>query len=214
MEKNSFLDTNIIFHYSNYTNFSSNLTEKCYLFVKNKKGEFILCWAVLEELNKIIIKRNRMHKAVVEKVKNIEYSFENNPLISFRDIPNAKKLYEKFKNLNLKDVKKILESQRRSSELKIEKFLQFQVDGKVIPLNQINNELVNRIHDIIPNHADCKILASALQLQSKRDIFLFVTADGNDFDPNGYKYLEEDFKINYPEEGYKFPELFNLMFVD
>jgi len=53
-----------------------------------------------------------------------------------------------------------------------------------------------------------------LQLQSKRDIFLFVTADGNDFDPNGYEYLKEHFEINYPKEKYKFPELLNLMFTD
>ena len=68
--------------------------------------------------------------------------------------------------------------------------------------------MVNKIHDIISNHADCKILASALQLQKIREPFLFVTADGKDLAPNHYDFLKDHFKINYPKEGYLFPDTY------
>jgi len=56
MTPDNFLDTNIIFHYSNYTDMSSEVIKKCYFFVKNKSGNFILCWAVLKELDEIVKK--------------------------------------------------------------------------------------------------------------------------------------------------------------
>ena len=191
MGKDNFLDTNVIFHYSNYNDSSSNLLRKCYFFIINKLGNFILCEAVLKELNEIIKKRARVHKAVIEKIKNSKYSFEESSLLSKRDVPFVKQIYEKYKNKSEEEVERLLQIDRRYSELKIEKFLQINVDEKVVPLNQIKGDLVNKIHDIIPNHADSKILASAIQLQSQegKKLFLFVTADGKDLNPNGYEYL-------------------------
>jgi len=214
METDQFLDTNIVFNYSNYNDLSSNIIKKCYLFILNKNGKFLLCWAVLKELGEVIKKRARIHKEVLRKMQNPRFSFEESSLISKRDIPFTKQLYEKFKKRSVKEITNIFEDERRSSEIKIEKFIHTMVDERVIPIEQIDNELVNKIHDIIPNHADCKILASAIQLQDTREIFLFVTADAKDLDPNGYKYLKEHFEINYPNEKYKFPELLNLMFMD
>ncbi|GBE20316.1 MAG TPA: hypothetical protein ENG87_03280 [Candidatus Pacearchaeota archaeon] len=213
MKKDNFLDTNIIFNYSNYNDSSGNIVKKCYLFVVNKSGKFILCWAVLRELSEIIKKRARIHKEVLRKLQNSNYSFEESPLISKRDIPFIKQIYERFKYGNSEEVSNSLKLDRRLSEIKIEQFLKTKVDEKVIPINQINGDLVGKIHDIIPNHADCKILASALQLQQiKEKIFNFVTADGQDLDPNGYEYLKEHFEINCPKEKYIFPNLVNLMF--
>lgn len=212
MVKDNFLDTNIIFHYSNYTDYSSKIIKKCYLFITNKSGKFILCCAVLRELGEIIKKRARVHKAVIEKLKDNSYSFETSPLLYNRDIPFAKQLFEKFKSLTREKVESIFSEDRRISEIKIEKFLQTKVDEKVIPIEKIDNDLVSKIYNVIPNHADCKILASVLQYQKDKEIFLFVTADGKDLDPNGYSFLEEHFEINYSKEKWKFPELLNLMF--
>ncbi len=206
----SFLDTNIIFHYSNYTKFSSSIIEKCYVFITNKKTSFILCYAGLSELKKIIRDRSRLYKAVIEKVKNPNYSLEDSELISVRKTREAKKLYRKFKDQPVEKVRKILDNQRKKSELRIEKFIQFKIDEKVIPLEKIDNYLVNKIHDYINNHADCKILTSALQLQKERDLFLFVTAD-NDFAHNEYDFLKEQFDINYAKGNWKFPKLRNLL---
>jgi len=213
MVKNNFLDTNVIFNYSNYIQGGSkDIIKKCYLFIKDKQGKFILCGAVLEELSNIIVKRANIHKAVIRKIETEEFSFEN--LISKRDIPFAKKLYEKLRNQNIKKISIELAKERDLSEIAIQQFLKIQVDERALPLEQINNELVNKIHDIISNHADCKILASALQFQKDKDIFLFVTVDAKDLDPNGYDFLKEHFEINYSKEKYKFPELLNLMFVN
>ncbi len=213
MIKDNFLDTNVIFNYSNYINQSpSRIIKKCYLFIKNKKGRFILCGAVLEELSNIIIKRANLHKAVIKKIKDEDFSFDS--LLSNKDIPFAKKLYEKLKNKRIDVVSAELARERDLSDISIQKFLKIQVDERVIPIEQIYTNLVNKLHDIIPNHADCKILASAIQLQNIRETFLFVTADGRDLSPNGYDYLKEHFEINYPKENYKFPELLNLMFSD
>jgi len=214
MKKDSFLDTNIIFHYSNYTNLSSKIIKECYFFIKNKSGNFILCWTILKELNEIIKKRARLHRAIIEKIKDSSYSFEDSSLVSSRDVSYAKKLYVRLKDTPESKVEYIFNIERNTSELRIQKFLQFNVDERVIPINQIDGNLVSKIHEIISNHADCKILASAIQLQDTREIFLFVTADSKDLDPNGYKYLKEHLKINCPNEKYKFPELLNLMFTN
>jgi len=214
MGKDSFLDTNIIFSYSNYNEQSKEVAKKCYFYIINKKSKFIVCGAVLDELERIRKKRARIHIEVTKKIENPEYSLEESFLISKRDIPFAKQLYEKFKSYNSKEISNFFKLDRKHSEVKVDKFLHTIVDEKVIPLEQININLVSKIHDIIPNHADCKILASAIQLQGVRAVFLFVTADGKDLDPNGYEYLKEQFEIDYPREKYKFPELHNLMFID
>jgi predicted nucleic acid-binding protein len=214
MEKNSFLDTNVIFNYSNHHEQSKEIVRKCYLYISNKKGKFIICGAVLEELQEIIVKRARIHKAVIKKIAESNYSFEDDCLISKKDIPFAKQLYENLKSLKLEKASFELSKERDLSKTIIEKFLSVQIDERAIPIEQIDNELVNKIYDIIQNHADCKILASALQLQKDRELFLFVTADGKDLDPNGYDFLKDQFELNYPKEKYKFPDLLNLMFVN
>lgn len=217
MVKDTFLDTNVIFSYSNYhESLKDNLepiVRKCYLFIKNKRERFILCGAVLEELLEITLNRARIHKAVIEKIQNKDYSFENSFLVSKRDIPTAKKLYEQLKNKGIEDSAEHLSIERSLSETAIQKFLETGVDEKAIPLEQIENELIKRLHDIIPNHADCKILASALQLQKSRAIFLFVTSDKEDLSPNQYQFLKEHFEINYAKDKYVFPQLHNLMFM-
>lgn len=214
----SFFDTNVVVSYSNYhqelKGQVSPIIKKCYFYIANKQGRFIICGAVLEELNEVIKKRARIHKAVIDKIQNPNYSFENSPFISKKDVPFMKKLYERFKNGDIKRVADYFRLERRASEIAIQNFLETSVDEKVIPPEQIDNNLINQIHDIISNHADCKIIASAIQLQDSRDSFLFVTADSKDLDPNGYEFLKEHFRANYQKEKHKFPELLNLLFTN
>jgi hypothetical protein len=212
MVRDNFLDTNVIFNYSNYHEQSGDIVKKCYFYICNKPGKFLICGAVLEELSEIIKVRARIHSVVIKKIEDPDYSFENNSSITFRDIPFAKKLYEKFKNNNVEEVANNFRLERRLSEIAIQKFLETSIGEKVIPIEQIQTELVNKIHNVVSNHADCKILASALQLQKNREIFLFVTADGKDLSPNHYSFLRDQFDIDYPKENWIFPELFNLMF--
>lgn len=208
-----FLDTNIVYNYSNHSkNSSCKHIERCYFFIKDETKRFVLCYAVINELNELIKKRARIHKAVIEKINDNNYSFEDSPLISKRDIPYAKQLFVKLKSYDVKKAEKVFSEDRVLSEIKIDKFIQFKVFQKVIPLCEINQDLIDKIHTYINNHADCKILASALQFQKDKELFLFVTADKKDFSPNEYSFLEEQFKINHSKENWIFPKLKNLLF--
>ncbi len=93
-------------------------------------------------------------------------------------------------------------------EIRIDQFLKFKVDEKVILIDEIRNDLVSILHDLVDNYSDCRILASAIQEQEKRAIFLFVTKDREHFNPNAYDFIKEDPRF----EKYKFPELKNLYF--
>jgi len=213
MDKESFIDTNVIVHYANYQEDKSiDILNKCYSYVINKKGKFIICYMVIKELYRVMGQLSIIHKEVLMKVKNNNHSMKNNNNLSEKDLAFAEKIYSTYKQTEVKKLTEILSSEREIFEISIERFLKTQVDEKVIPIEQIQTELVNKIHDIILNHADCKILASALQLQKTRGLFLFVTADGKDLAPNHYDFLIDHFKINYPREKYIFPELLNLMF--
>lgn len=218
MVKDSFFDTNVIINYAKFTkNTKSLLIKKCYKYIKNKTGKFIICYFLEQELENVIKKNKVIHKEVAEKIKNPSYeigSFIEPSFLKSKDIAYAKKLYELKKHISLKVLSDSFLEDEAYLEVNIEKFLKTKVDEKVISIEQIEAGLVNKIHEIIHNHADCRILASALQLQETREIFLFVTADSKDLDPNGYEYLKEHFEINYPNEKYKFPELLNLLFTN
>jgi predicted nucleic acid-binding protein len=214
MIKDSFLDTNVIIHFANYQdNTGEEIVAKCYFYIVHKQGKFIVCYAVIKELFNVISKLGLIHKEVLKKIEEEDYSFKTKGALSKKDILFAEKLYFLNREKNKEEIKETFSSQRDIFEIEIEKFLKTNVDEKVIPIEQIDNKLVSKIYGIIPNHADSRILASALQLQEKKEkIFLFVTADAKDLDPNGYKFLKEQFEIDFPKEKYRFPELLNLMF--
>jgi len=218
MEKDNFFDTNVIFNYCKFTkNTKLGIIKKCYEYIKNKKGKFIICYFLKQELKNIVKKNKIFHKEIIEKVKDKSYKIGTSTESSFlrpKDIAYAIKTYELRKHISIEILANAFLEEETNLEIKIEVFFEKMVDEIVISLEQINVDLVNKLYDIIPNHADCKILASAIQLQGTRAIFLFVTADGKDLGPNGYDYLKEHFEINYPKEKWKFPELHNLMFVD
>jgi len=209
MEKDSFLDTNIIINYVNYQkNISEEIIKKCYFYIIDKKEKFIVCHAVIKELNNIMTKLSAVHKEVLKKLEDETYSLIESKNISTRDVPFAEKLYMQHKDLDISKTKETFASGRDIFEIEIDKFLKNKTDARVIPLEQVKIELVNIIHEIIKNYADCQILASALQYQEGKDLFLFVTADKKDLDPNGYEYLKDYGLL----KKYKFPELHNLMF--
>ena len=205
MEKDSFLDANVIINYANYqTDKSKEIVNKCHLYISNKQNKFIICY--------IITKLTIIHIEVLKKVENISYDLNKSKYLPVRYMPIAEKLYLAHKEVNENKLKELFASERDIFEIEIEKFLKNKVDVKVIPVEEIKADLVSAIRDIIENYADCQILASALQYQKDKDLFLLVTADKKDFSPNSYEYLKEHFNLNYSKENYKFPELLNLMF--
>ncbi len=204
-----FLDSCVIIHYSNYLDENSKkIIKKCFDFVESKKDKFILCYFALQEIYNFKKRRIKVHKEVIRKLQNPQYDFGKE--LDFRSISFAKQLYAAHKGKDIVKVSEYLKEQRRTSDYKIEQFLIKILDERAIPIQKIDSQLVNKINDIISNHADCKILASALQLQKERELFLFVTAD-DDFNENGYNYLVEHFEINHSNDGWKFPDLKNLL---
>lgn len=207
----NFIDSCVVIHYANYTGEKSKeLLKKCFKFIQKKEGKFIICYASLRELRNYKTKIRKIHRAVINKLRNKEYKFSND--LDFRSVSKAKQLYVLLRNRNPFEATSHLNEQRINSMIKIDRFLEIILDEKVIPIEKINDELVNKIHDYIDkNHADCKILASALQLQKERSLLLFVTAD-KDFFPNEYDFLKGQFEINYSKEDWKFPKLKNFLF--
>ena len=213
MEKDSFIDTNVIINYVNYQkDKSKDIVTKCYLYVVNKQNNFIICRAVIKELYNILTKLTILHREVLKKIENEAYSMNKSKNLSNKDLPTAEKLYFAHKEINEKKLREIFSLERDIFEIEIERFLKNKVDIKIIPIEEIKIDLVNALKDFIENYADCQILASALQYQKDRKIFLLVTADGKDLAPNKYDFLKDQFELNYPKEEYQFPELLNLMF--
>ncbi len=212
MDKDSFFDTNIIIHYASFREETqTEIIRKCYEYINKKIGRFILCHFVEQELKKRIEKRKIINKEVIEKTKNKDYDIGISTLgkeLKEKDVAYAKKLYEAHKDKDPRVISNILAKEELLFEEIIDRFLKNKVDEKVIPIEQIKIELVNTLREIINNYADCQILASALQYQKDKDIFLFVTADRADLNPNHYEYIK-DYRIL---KEYKFPELHNLYF--
>lgn len=208
MEKDSFLDSNVIINYVNYQkDKSSEIVNKCYLYIVNKQGRFIVCYAVIRELLNIVTKLAALHREVLTKIEDNNYVIDNSGHLSKRDLPLAEKLYLAHKGISGKELRKIFALERDIFEIEIEKFLKNKVDIKVIPLEEIKIELVNTLRDIIDNYADCRILASAIQHQQNEKTFLLVTADKKDLNQNHYECIK-DYSIL---KDYKLPELLNLM---
>lgn len=214
MDKDSFFDTNVIIHYANFREETqTEIIKRCYEYISKKAGRVILCYFVEQELKRRIEKRKIINKEVVEKVKNKYHDIGTSALgkeLREKDVAYAKKLYEAHKDKDSKTISDILAKEELLFEEIIDNFLKNKVDIKVIPIEEIKVELVNVIRDLIENYADCQILVSALQYQKEKDLFLFVTADKKDLNPNNYEYIK-DYGIL---KNYKFPELLNLVFTN
>lgn len=208
MEKDSFFDTNVIIYYASYSKDSQNsLYQKSFSYINNKSGRFVVCGAVVKEIFSIMGKRALFHKEVLKKIENSSYSLDNSIFLAKRDIPQARQLYEQYKEMDKEKIAQQFAEERKLLEIRIEQFLKKKVDEKVILIEQVNIELVNVLREVIENYADCQILASALQHQQYKEIFFFVTADKH-FAPNSYDYLKDYKELS----KYQFPELKNLLF--
>jgi len=204
-----FLDTNIVIDYINCNEGSSGKVEASAEYVKNIKGEIILCGFVVWELKNRMKKNREIHVAVLNKMKGVGGDFFK---LGRREGALAKKVYLKVGEMDIEKVSEFFSEQRDLFEIGLEKFLKFSVDRVVVGKEDIDSKLVSEIKKIISNVADCSVLASALRYQKGRGIFNFVTAD-RDFDENIYDYLKEHFKINCSEDGFIFPRLVNLLSV-
>ena len=149
MVSDNFLDTNIIINYINYSEKSNNLVKNSHDYVLNSKGEIIVCEMVIKELNKIRERKSLIRKVVLELLKNENYDLSL--VLSKKDIPFAKKLYARFRNYEIKKVSEIFIEEESVFAIEIDKFIETKVNKRVIPLSNIDNELVIILHDLITN---------------------------------------------------------------
>ena len=207
----SFFDTCVIIHYGSFSKLVNNsLIRKCYEYISNKKGNFLLGYYIEEETKTRIKKRRVIFQEALNKVITSNYEFEKS--ISFiglseRDKGSVKKLYEVYKNTEAVKVKRIFAEDQIIFEMRIERFLKFFVDERVIRIDEISKDLLSIIKDNRYTHADCLVLTSAIQAQEGRKVFQFVVADRH-FDPNGYEFLKKDPRLKEKI----FPELKNFIF--
>jgi hypothetical protein len=204
----SFFDTCIIIRYASYNELvEAPLNLKCNNYITNKKGRYMLCYYVLDELKNFIKKRALIHKEVLKKLLNFNYSINDFRILSKQDIAYANKLFESNKGKNPEKASKIFFEERNNFQRKIDIFIKLLLDERVIPVDAIDSGIVSILKNFIEKHSDCLVLASAIQKQQNKEAFLFVTCDAH-FNPNNYNFIKEDEKL----KEYKFPELKNLLF--
>ena len=207
----SFFDTSVVIHYGSFSKLISiTLTKKCYEYITDKKGKFLLGYYIEEEIKRKVKKRVVIFQEALNKIINSSYEFGNSKYfvnLNERDKISVKKLYEKYKNSNPEEIKKIFLEDQSLFEIRIDRFLKFLVDIRIIRINEIDQGLVSTVKENGYSHADCLVLTSALQAQEKRPVFYFVAADKH-FDPNGYEFLKNDLRL----KEITFPELKNFVF--
>ena len=206
----SFFDTSTVINYASFSKSVNHQINKiCFDYISSKKGAYLLCYYVKEEIENRIKKRKIIHREVINKLKDKYYEIGESELgqnLSDRDIVYAKKLYEIYKNEKVEEVSIILLSERAEFEKKIEFFFKAMVNEIMLNKEDIDKGLINIIHEMIDEYADCRVLASAIQIQQNKPVFLFVTVDKEHFNPNSYDFVKTDSRL----EKYKFPELRNL----
>jgi subtilase family serine protease len=213
MSKDSFFDTCVIIGYGLYTKRIMNIAnEKCWDYINHKKGKFIVCYFVIKELSNFVKRRRIINLEVIQKKKDSNYVIGTSEIakkeLNKNEVNKAKQIYEKLKNYGIEEVSKSLTLEQTSFEIRIEQFLKFKVDDKVVLIESINQDMFSIIFELIDNYNDAKVLTSSLQEQQKRDLFLFVTIDREHFDPNSYNFIRTDPRL----ECYNFPKLMNLLF--
>ncbi|GEM_PF-5969696 len=212
MAKENFLDSCVIISYALYSKKISNQVNlKCYNFVKSKPSKYLICYFVIKELERFVEKRKIMHFEILCKIKNPSYAIGTSKIsqqLSRNEINKAKQLYEKLKNNSPGKITEKLILESRNLEINIERFLKSIADEKVVPIEEIDRQLVSVIRELLDNYDDCQVLASALLAQQKREPFFFVTIDKEHFNPSAYKFIEEEPRL----KNYKFPELKNLLY--
>ena len=209
--KDSFFDTSVVIHYGSYSKNTQQepIIKKSYEYIIKKAGKYLLCHYVESEINNRIRKRRIIYDEALRKIMNLSYEIGSSPIskeLKERDLIYARKIYELNKKGKAEDVSKIFGQEHAIFERKLDQFLKFLVDEKLIPIGSIQEELISILHEFFNNYADCKVLASALQAQEGRSKFYLVAAD-KDFDEPGYLFTQEDSRI----KKYQFPELFNLL---
>ena len=207
----SFFDTCVVINYGTFSKLVENiLTKKCYLYIVNKKDKFLLGNYIEGEIKIRINKRRVIYQEVINKLIHSEYDFEKSPFfldLNDKDKNQVRRLYQINEKRDSFEMKQIFAEDQAVFETKIERFLKFLVDERLIAIEEIKPTLMSIMRSEGFTNPDSKVITSALQAQQGRGIFFFVTADDH-FSPNSYNFLKDDPKLS----EYKFPILKNFLY--
>jgi len=204
----SFFDSCIVIHYLESFMHNNELRRKCRGYIENNK-DFLLCFYALKEIHGFINKKEVQYNEVIKKLKNASYRIgtdKETNILNKDEIIFTEDLFENIKNEDEKAVSHKFEEEISATRLNLRILLK-RIKELVIKEDEIDKSLTNLIHEFLGKYADCKILASALQAQKDRDIFLLVSADKH-FNPNEYAFIESEPRLR----DYKFPKLKNLLY--
>lgn len=205
----SFFDSSVVINYLEFFLYKTELRKRCRDYIDSNK-EFLLCAYALKEIQGFINKRDVQFNEVLKKIKDNSYKIgvdNETRILNKEDIIYTEELFENLKMLDVDLLSKRFENEISVMHLNLRVFLKNRIKEFVIMENEIDQALVNLLHEFLKKYADCKILASALQSQQDRDIFLFVTSDKH-FNENEYAFIEEEPRL----KEYKFPKLKNLLY--
>jgi predicted nucleic acid-binding protein len=209
----SFLDTTVIIKYLEYDYIKEQLTKKCFEHVKSSDSRIIISFIVKDETNRAILKRKEIYEYILKKIKEPDYELDSKKAIYLnkQDIIHSRELYLKFKEKDFNRLKQDFNDEINFLNASFDLFLRKRIDEISITKSELDKFLLSIIHNFIEDFADCRVLTSAMQIQQDKNTFFFVTADDH-FNPNTYKFIEEQFKIDYQKENYKFPTLKNFLY--
>ena len=209
ISKSSFLDSTIILNYADFENEESSwLSKKCFIFV-NKNKNFIYSSYVKKEIELSIKIKEKIYREALLKLKNPSYNPEIMRVekgLRKDEIDYANRIYENLKTYSPENASVILQEDLSNLSLKVNLFLKSKI---FLISTELDTFLVNTLREFIIDYADCKVLASAIQIQQNREQFWFVTADKH-MAKGEYNFVEGDIRL----EKYKKPILKNLLFED
>jgi len=205
----SFFDSCVIINYLEFFLYKTELRKRCGDYINSNK-DFLLCAYALKEIQGFINKRDAQFNEVLKKIKSGSYQIGSDKearILNREDIVYTEELFEEIKMLDAEVLSKRFENEISVMHLNLRIFLKNRIKHFVVKEEEINQTLINILHEFLTKYADCRILASALQAQQNRDFFLFVTSDKH-FNENEYAFIESEPRLR----DYKFPKLKNLLY--
>lgn len=203
----NFPDSCTVIFYLEYFIYKNELRERCARYIQ--ANENLLCFYVLREIKEVIKKREIQFNEILKKLEDDLYdigSSKESEILNKKEIIYTENLFEEVRNYDIEMLGRKFESEISIMRLNLRIFLK-KIKEFVIKEEEIDKSLVNLLREFIEDYSDCKILASALQTQQNREIFLFLTADKH-INPDGYDFIKEDPRL----KNYKFPTVKNLLF--
>lgn len=205
----SFFDTNIIIKYIEYNYNKEVLRKKCFDYIALLKDKIFISFIVKDEALRVIIKRKEIYENVLKKLQNPNYviDYSRSAFLNKSDARFAEVLYLKLKGKNRAKLKEDFNSEIDFLNVALASFIKNKVNKISIKKDELDNKIISILNDFIEDFADCRILASAIQMQQEKEQFLFVTADRH-IGPGEYDFIEKEIRL----KEFRKPKLKNFLF--